>query len=238
MVAESFILNAYATIVSWTYVLITILIIYKIISFFSGVKPGGLMSGRNKGDENEYDKNVRKRDEKDYDKNVRTNVPKRRTLNKPSRVLVFQGIHLGDRVHLSWAKNPEEEKINYYWIERRRHARTPKGFKWNRNLWGNWRRVAYVAHNYSPEAPFVDHESFKNHEGIIKEWWNSLDPIVPENDYEYRIRAVNSYGKGDWVKIRVSRPLDIDIWAPVIDDMACDDEGNTNVEGHVELRRL
>ena len=114
MVAESFILNAYATIVSWTYVLITILIIYKIISFFSGVKPGGLMSGRNKGDENEYDKNVRKRDEKDYDKNVRTNVPKRRTLNKPSRVLVFQGIHLGDRVHLSWAKNPEEEKINYY----------------------------------------------------------------------------------------------------------------------------
>ncbi|MBN2459717.1 hypothetical protein JXB28_05520 [Candidatus Woesearchaeota archaeon] len=39
MAAEQFIINAYAAIVSWTYILLTILLIVKIIQFFTG---GGL----------------------------------------------------------------------------------------------------------------------------------------------------------------------------------------------------
>jgi len=229
MVVESFVTSIYSAIVSWTYILLVILIVVKIINFVTG----GSILGNRGGEEREESRTGNERRLSDEDIG-----PRKRKSHAPSKVLVFHGVHAGDRIYLSWASNPPDEHVNYYWIERRRHARTPRGFKWNRNLWGNWRRVAYVSHSYSPEDPFVDHESFRNHEGIIREWWNSLDPIVPENDYEYRIRAVNSYGKGAWVKIRVSRPQNIDIWVPVIDDMGCDDEGNTHVEGHVELRRL
>ncbi len=227
MAAEQFITTAYAAIVSWTYILITILLIVKIVQFFTG---GGIGWPLGRGRDRYDGGGRRRRDEENID-------PARRRGYAPNRVLVFHGVHMGDRVNLSWAANPNDEHVNYYWIERKRHARTPGGFRWNRNLWGNWRRVAYVSHSFTPENPFADHDSFRNHEGIVREWWNSLEPIVPENDYEYRIRAVSSYGKGDWVEIRVSRPHGIGIWVPIIDHLGADPDG-TNVEGHVEIRRV
>lgn len=44
MVAEQFIQNAYGAIVSWTYILLTILLVVKIIQFFTG--GGGLFGGK------------------------------------------------------------------------------------------------------------------------------------------------------------------------------------------------
>ncbi len=229
MVVEGFVANGYAAMVSWTYILLMILLVVKIIQFFTGGGnwswPGSSRSRDSSGSGNRGDREI--------NENI---GPPHRKGNKPNKVLVFRGVHGGDNVRLSWAANPSDERINYYHIERQRHARTPKGFGWNRNLWGNWRRVAYVSRNFTPEDPFIDNERFRNHEGIIKEWWNSLDPIIPENDYKYRIRAVNSHGKGPWTTIRVSRPLHAHGWVPVIDNVN-EEEGGTG-QGHVEERRL
>jgi len=49
MAAEQFIQNAYGAIVSWTYILLTILLIVKIIQFFTG--GGGLFGGKGGGGE-------------------------------------------------------------------------------------------------------------------------------------------------------------------------------------------
>jgi hypothetical protein len=194
MAAEQFITSAYGAIVSWTYILLTILLIVKIVQFFTGGSLFGIGGGDGGGGGG-----GRRPDDEDIG-------PPERKGHKPNRVYPFQGEHQVDRVHLWWGANPDDENVNYYWIERRRHARTPRGFSWNRNLFGNWRRVAYVSRNYEQANPFIDNESFRNDEGVVREWWNSLDPIVPDNDYEYRIRAVNSFGKGEWVYYRVSRP--------------------------------
>ncbi len=72
MAVEQFVMSAYATIVSWTYVLLVILIIVKIIQFFSG---GSLFGGeggkdstssrdRVRDDVSPDDKRKRKEDEK------------------------------------------------------------------------------------------------------------------------------------------------------------------------------
>ena len=93
MVAESFILNAYATIVSWTYVLITILIIYKIITFFTGGsilgKLGGSKDWRKDDDSKRIIDDIPPEDKKKRKENEKKGAPEGIDLENPGFVQVI-----------------------------------------------------------------------------------------------------------------------------------------------------
>jgi hypothetical protein len=244
MAADMIIMQVYSSIVSRTYILLIILIIAKIFMWMSG---SGMFGGGGSSGSGDKDSGKKGKDSDDE--------TKKRKGNEPNSVLGFNGEHKGDKINLYWAANNEDEAINYYWIERRRHAKVKKNLKGikramadvfslgiyealpiNKNLWGNWRRLAYVSKAYSPEEPFIDNESYSRQPGIVKEWLKSLDAIREDYDYEYRIRAVNAYGKGNWSELRVSRPSrgEIGHWIPVIYGMTLDSTtGTVKAEGHV-----
>jgi len=73
MAVEQFVTNAYSTIVSWTYILIVILIVAKIIQFFSGKSLLGSGKGNGDGDDrsskSKKDNDLSPEDKEDLKKN-------------------------------------------------------------------------------------------------------------------------------------------------------------------------
>jgi len=106
------------------------------------------------------------------------------------------------------------------------------------NPWvGGWRRVAYVAGGYTEDNPMRDQEAFLNDDDrVIRTMgrpWGSLEPVSPDDDYQYKIRAQNGRGKGPWAYLKVSRPgggPGQQGWTPIVDNI---NQAGQTMEGHV-----
>ena len=216
-------MGLYGTLVSWTQVLLLVLIIVKI---FQMVQDG---RGTGEGEGNTGDNNRRGGD----GDNRRGDDPARNDSQPvPSQVIGFRGEHQGDRIALWWVGNPEHEHISYYEIERQ--SQMSSRFRFDRLLFGAWQRIVTINRNHTPENPFMDTQATRYVSPfLVQEFRRNLDQIRADRDYKYRIRAVNNAGKGPWAELRVGRPTHG--WQPVIDEIVFDhDTREIRFTGHVE----
>ncbi len=192
---EQFIISMYTTMISWTYILLTVLIVVKIIQLIGKIGEGGGFRWPSWGGGDGPPRPGGDADD--------------RRRRRPGYVLMFRAQPRRAQIALSWAANPEVDNVNYYEIQRETGRR-----RW----WGatHWQRVASVDRAHPPNNPLMDEAI----EGLSR----------------YRIRAVNSRGRGKWsyTEARITRP--IRRWHPVIDGVTVDAHGNTTFRGHVEIR--
>lgn len=245
MALEAFIMSLYGHLITWTYVLIVLLILYKIFQIVMSFANGESATGGDGDDGDDYDyrgrrRNARRRGNRDRGGDDDPEGDGRGNNDRgyvPGRVYPFRGRHNGDYITLWWAPNHEDDQVNHYEIERRSFKPRRLRAGWDRWMGSilpseRWRRLAYISRACTVDEPFIDDRN-RNRNTYVQ-WFGNF-PINPTKHYEYRIRAVNSYGRGKWSYLRLS-PDGAMIWMPVIDGEGVrDDQGQ--LEGHVEMRR-
>ncbi len=134
--AEQIIISMYGAMVSWTYILLTVLLIVKFMQLAGSIKGSGfklpdwLKPGGSEeptpGEDREY-----------------------RKQGKPGKVYMFRAIPQGSQVALSWSANPEVDGVNYYEIHKAVGRKKLTGAT-------HWRRIATPDKHHPPNNPLMD----------------------------------------------------------------------------------
>ncbi|MBN1793171.1 fibronectin type III domain-containing protein [Candidatus Woesearchaeota archaeon] len=194
--------SIYAVLVYWTNMLLAILLVVKIIQFFSGP---GILNGLGLGGSPDGSTPDGNKDTPDGNKKTGGGA-------KPSQIKNFRGkMHQQPgmlTVKLEWDA-PKDSEIIRYEIDRQPTGPSHKQSWWARTgygltrwwkLWSTWRRVGEPG---GSESSFED--TYKaSARKIIRPLSLHNAEILPYQSYEYRIRAVTAGGTGDWMRTVVT----------------------------------